>query len=112
MKTSSRRIFVKNAMGAAGLITLPSLLHAQKDKQETKKKIVIVGGHPDDPECGCGGTIPLFVKAGHEVTLMYFTNGDEGIEGKTQQEAAAIRKQESIEACKVLGAKSLFVNQV
>ncbi len=43
---------------------------------------------------------------------MYFTSGEEGIEGKEWEEAAAIRKQECIEACKVLGTKPLFVGQV
>lgn len=93
-------------------MSLPSLLAAPTGKPAEKKKIVAVGGHPDDPECGCGGTVAQLVKLGHEVTLMYFTNGDEGIEGKSQQEAAAIRKKECIEACKILGTKPLFVGQV
>jgi len=107
---SSRRQFVKNTLAAAGLVTLPALLQATSPAE--KRKIVVVGGHPDDPECGAGGTVPLLIKAGHEVTLMYFTNGDEGIEGKTHEQAAAIRKKECLEACRTLGAKPLFVNQV
>lgn len=94
------------------LVTLPSLLHSQNTSKPGKKKVVVVGGHPDDPESGCGGTIPLLIEAGNDVTLMYFTNGDEGIEGKSQEEAASIRRKESMEACRVLGAKPLFVNQV
>jgi LmbE family N-acetylglucosaminyl deacetylase len=108
----SRRDFVKNAVSSMGLLSLPSLLTAQTGKPVEKKKIVAVGGHPDDPECGCGGTVAQLSKLGHEITLMYFTNGDEGIEGKSQQEAAAIRKKECVEACKILGAKPLFVGQV
>lgn len=94
------------------LLTLPSLLQAQSQPTFEKKKIVVVGGHPDDPESGCGGTIVKLVQAGHEVTLMYLTNGDAGIEGKTLQEAAAIRTKECVEACKILGTKPLFVGQV
>jgi LmbE family N-acetylglucosaminyl deacetylase len=108
----SRRSFVKSTIKAGTLVTLPSLLHGQTLQAAEKKKIVVVGGHPDDPESGMGGTIPLLVKAGHEITLMYFTNGDEGIAGKTHEEAAAIRKKEAMEACKLLTAKPLFVNQV
>ena len=63
-------------------MTIPGLLQAQEVSASNQRKIVVVGGHPDDPECGAGGTIPLLVKAGHDVTLLYFTNGDEGIEGK------------------------------
>ena len=106
---NSRRKFFKASAGSLGLLTLPQLLYGQTAE---KKKVVVVGGHPDDPECGAGGTIPLLVKAGHEVALMYFTNGDEGIEGKTHEAAAAIRRKECENACKVLGATPLFVNQV
>src|SRR5437763_16191861 len=109
---NSRRRSVKGSLGAAALISLPSLLYAQPKKQEEKKKIVVVGGHPDDPECGCAGTVARLVKSGHDVTLMYLTTGEEGIEGKTLEEAAVIRKKESIEACKVLNAKPLFVGQI
>jgi LmbE family N-acetylglucosaminyl deacetylase len=108
--TSSRRAFMKKS--GAGALSLPGLLHASLASQTAKKKIVVVGGHPDDPESGVGGTIPLLIRSGHEVTLMYFTNGDAGIEGKSHAEASAIRREESLEACKVFGTKALFVNQV
>ncbi len=108
----TRRAFVKSALGGAGLLSLTTLLQAHPTQAVEKRKIVVVGGHPDDPECGAGGTILLLVSAGHEVTLMYFTNGDEGIADKSHEEAAAIRKKECLEACKILGAKPLFVDQV
>jgi len=108
----TRRQFVKSISAAAGLITLPSLLYSGDNKPVDKKKVVVVGGHPDDPECGCAGTVSQLVEAGHEVTLMYLTTGEEGIEGKSWEEAAAIRKKECIEACKVLGATPLFAGQV
>ncbi len=107
---NTRRQFIKQSITGVGFVSLPSLLQAVD--QASKKKIVVVGGHPDDPESGAGGTIALLIKAGHEVTNMYFTNGDAGIDGKTHEQAAAIRRKESIAACKVLGAKPLFVNQV
>jgi LmbE family N-acetylglucosaminyl deacetylase len=94
------------------MLSLPSLLSARNGDTSQKRKIVVVGGHPDDPECGCAGTVVQLVKAGHDVTLMYLTTGDEGIEGRTHEEAAAIRKKESIAACKVLRAKPLFAGQI
>ena len=115
-KKNNRRNFIKNTAVAAGsfsLVSLSSVLQARPGKNTAeKKKIVFVGGHPDDPECGCGGTIAKLTAIGHEVTLMYFTTGEEGIENKTWEEAAAIRKQECIEACKVLNAKPVFVGQI
>ncbi len=110
--SGSRRRFVKNAFSGLSLLTLPSLLQAQQNEPYKKSKIVCVGGHPDDPECGCGGTIAKLTNAGHEVTLMYLTSGDEGIEGKSWEEAATIRKKEAAEACKILNAKPLFVGQI
>ncbi|HEU0064986.1 MAG TPA: PIG-L deacetylase family protein [Flavisolibacter sp.] len=109
---NSRRNFVKKSLGSLGFITLPAILHPQTNTQFKKSKIVVVGGHPDDPECGCGGTVARLSGMGHDVTLMYFTNGDEGINGKSNEEAAEIRKKESIESCKVLGARPVFVGQV
>ncbi|HEX8037881.1 MAG TPA: PIG-L deacetylase family protein [Chryseosolibacter sp.] len=107
---NGRRQFIRQSAAGLGFLSLPSLLHPVG--QSSKKKVVVVGGHPDDPESGAGGTIARLIRAGHEVTNMYFTNGDAGIAGKTHAEAAAIRRKESVEACKVLGAKPLFVNQV
>ena len=106
----TRRLFMKNGMGGLGLLTLPSLLSSQL--AEVRKKIVVAGGHPDDPETGCAGTILQLVKAGHEVTIIYLTNGDRGIEGKGLAESSDIRRKEAIAACKILGAKPVFANQV
>ncbi len=111
-ETGSRRNFVKETMASLTLYSLPSVLHQKKNKAFKIAKVVVIGGHPDDPECGCGGTVAKLISLGHEVTLMYFTNGDEGISGKSNQEAASIRKNESLASCRVLGAKPLFVGQV
>lgn len=97
---------------AMGMLSLPSLLHAQAANKSDKKKIVCVGGHPDDPESGCGGTLAKFANAGHDVTIIYLTTGEAGIEGKSHDEAAAIRKQEAINACKILNAKPVFAGQI
>ncbi|MEP6951126.1 MAG: PIG-L deacetylase family protein [Ginsengibacter sp.] len=108
---NSRRKFVKNTATGLGLFSLPSFLPSQLKENDPKKKIVCVGGHPDDPESGCGGTLAKLAAAGHEVTIIYLTSGEAGIEGKSHDEAASIRKQEAINACKILGAKPVFAGQ-
>lgn len=110
---NTRREFVKNT-GAVGLglVTLPSLLFEKRNKGEAGKKIVCVGGHPDDPESGCGGTLAKLRNAGHDVTIIYLTTGEAGIPGKSHDEAASIRRQEAINACKVLDAKPVFAGQI
>ena len=95
-----------------GLLPFASLLHSPSKNEALNKKIVCIGGHPDDPESGCGGTLAKFANAGNPVTIIYLTTGEAGIENKPHAEAAAIRKQESIHACKILGAKPIFAGQI
>ena len=78
----------------------------------TKLKVLCVGGHPDDPESACGGTLAKFSAAGHDVRILYLTRGEAGIEGKSHAEAASIRSKEAEAACKLLNAKASFLGQV
>lgn len=109
-QNNNRRQFVKTAASGLGLLSLSSLVHAGEQHTE-KKKIVCVGGHPDDPESGCGGTLAKLAKAGHDVTIIYLTTGEAGIEGKSHARAHDIRKQEVINACHILKAKPVFAGQ-
>ena len=108
---SSRRRFVKNAAAGIGILSLPGLLSA-KTNPGTSLKIVCVGGHPDDPESGCGGTLARFAAAGHSVVIIYLTRGEAGIAGKSHGDAANIRTQEALEACKILLTKPVFAGQI
>jgi len=107
-----RRQFVKDTAMGLGLFSLPSLTLAQSLSNSGKKKIVCVGGHPDDPESGCGGTLATLAAKGHDVTIIYLTSGEAGIVGKSHDEAATIRKQEAVNACKILQAKPIFAGQI
>jgi len=109
---NNRRKFLQQSATGFGMLSLPALLKAQVNNKKDKKKIVCVGGHPDDPESGCGGTLAKFANAGYDVTIIYLTTGEAGIEGKSHGEAAAIRKQEAINACKILNAKPVFAGQI
>ena len=75
-------------------------------------KIVCVGGHPDDPESGCGGTLARYAEAGNRVSIIYLTRGEAGIRGKSHAEAAAIRSAECEASCRILGAKPIFAGQI
>ena len=77
-----------------------------------KLKIIVTGGHPDDPETGCGGLIALLTRGGHEVKIAYLTRGEAGIPGTNHSDAAAIRTREAQSACHVLGGKSAFLGQI
>jgi LmbE family N-acetylglucosaminyl deacetylase len=74
--------------------------------------VVAVGGHPDDPESGCGGTLATASAAGHRVTVVYLTRGERGIEGATLDAAARTRTGEAESACRILGAAPVFAGQI
>ncbi len=78
----------------------------------SRLKLLVAGGHPDDPESIAGGTMALFADEGHEVVALYLTRGEAGIAGKTHAEAAAIRTAEVQAACAILKARPRFAGQV
>lgn len=114
-KITRRNLLKQSAMvmaSSGALLTNTGLGSDEGASAGKKLRIVVVGGHPDDPESGCGGTIALHTSLGHEVTILYLTRGEAGIEGKTHQQAAAIRTAESEKACTLLGARPLFAGQI
>ena len=66
-----------------------------------KLRVVVFGGHPDDPESASGGLIAQLTKAGHEVILAYGTcfRGDRKFGGEPE---GIVRRREATAACKVL----------
>ena len=79
---------------------------------EKRRKIIVVGAHPDDPETACGGTMVLLSQAGHEVVSAYLTRGEAGIPGKSHRISARIRTREAETACEILKARAVFLGQV
>src|SRR5213596_4398540 len=112
MKHSSRRKFLQSSMGGLSVLLMPAGLQASASGPFKKMKIVCVGGHPDDPESGCGGTLARYAALGHAVTVVYLTRGERGISGKSLDEAARIRSAECATACKIMGVKAVFFGQI
>jgi LmbE family N-acetylglucosaminyl deacetylase len=118
--THSRRQFLSTAASGAVLIGLqgagadisPAPQNPTKLNTGKKLKIVIAGGHPGDPEYGCGGTAALYTGMGHEVVFLYLNRGEGGIEGKSGSEAAAVRTAEALKACKMLNTRAVFATQI
>jgi len=111
----TRRDFVTRSVGAGSLAALGSplpLFGARDHNLAAPLSIVCIGGHPDDPESGCGGTLARYAAAGHTVTIVYLTRGERGIEGKSLDEAARIRTAESEAACRIIGAAPRFFGQI
>ncbi len=74
-------------------------------------KVVVAGGHPGDPESGCGGTIARYAAAGYEAVLMYLNRG-EGYCGQADlTQCGTVRTAEAKAACSMLKARAAFVGQ-
>ena len=71
-----------------------------------KLKIVVTGGHPGDPEYGCGGTVAQFTALGHEVVLLYLNDG-----GWPPTPPTA-RIAEAAKACEILKARPVYAGQI
>ena len=107
----TRRSFVARSLAAVGAAANP-LPRPSAHPSAAPLSVLCVGGHPDDPESGCGGTLARYAALGHTVTILYLTRGERGIEGKSLDEAARIRTAESEAACRILGAKPAFFGQI
>jgi len=77
-----------------------------------KLKIVVAGGHPGDPEYGCGGTIARYTALGHDVVLLYLNRGGGGSPKLHVGELAALRTSEAAKACEILKARPVFAGQI
>src|SRR5271166_2543410 len=84
MKQISRRTLLgqANLLGSTHMIGLPRAamtdkapVHERADPSR-KLKVIVTGGHPGDPEYGCGGTIARYTDLGHEVVLLYLNRGE------------------------------------
>jgi len=115
MKSISRRTMMSQAgvLGSALLAGLPDAASAQPSDGPTearrKLKVIVTGGHPGDPEYGCGGTIARYTDLGHEVVLLYLNNGEPP--GSAPEKAGA-RVREAERACEILKARPLYAGQL
>jgi N-acetylglucosamine malate deacetylase 1 len=74
-----------------------------------KLKVIVAGGHPGDPEYGCGGTVARYASLGHEVVLLYLNNGEwPAAKGGAP---ASTRMAEAKKACQILKARPAYAGQ-
>ena len=77
----------------------------------TRLTVVITGGHPGDPEYGCGGTIARLTELGHNVQLLYLNSGQKSCPATADDPGSTVRKAEAQQACSLLKAKPVFAGQ-
>jgi len=101
---------------AAGVSTGDALGGTQPDGQPAKvpsarkMKVIVTGGHPGDPEYGCGGTVAHYSRQGHEVVLLYLNNGEWPVEKGGAP--AHVRMAEAAKACEILKARPAYAGQL
>ena len=113
MKSLSRRSLVGGALagGAAlGREAFASDSRVPQVDSARKLKIIVTGGHPGDPEYGCGGTVARYTDLGHEVFLLYLNRGE--WPPSAAPEAGASRMAEATRACEILKARPLYAGQL
>ena len=111
----TRRGFLKQAGALAAPLLVASEappLAAAAAGAARRLKVVCIGGHPDDPESGCAGTLSRYTEFGHSVTVLYLTRGERGIRDKGLEEAGKIRTAECEKACQVMGTQARFFGQI
>lgn len=85
----------------------------EEQKEKPYSRAMVVMAHPDDAEYSCSGTVAKWTSMGWEVVYVLCTDGSKGSDepGMTTEKLAAIRKQEQLDAAKILGLKDVvFLN--
>ena len=104
--TVTRRDLLIGAGAAAVALGGPAVHSLRADAPGGRKlKVVVAGGHPGDPEYGCGGTVSRLTSLGHEVVLLYLNDG------AWPPTPASTRIAEAKKACAILHARPLYADQ-
>ena len=100
-----------SVLAATAVVGLPApaLLRGEQRGSASKLKVVVTGGHPGDPEYGCGGTISRLTELGHEAVLLYLNQG-EPVESPALM--TGHRMEEAKKACEILKARPAHVGQI
>ena len=99
------------AVGLPLATTAAEPLPSTTPPTKPKLKVVVTGGHPGDPEYGCGGTIARYSDLGHEVVLLYLNRG-EWPENPLLEDAKSVRMAEAKKACEILKARPAYAGQL
>lgn len=100
MNPISRRTMIGRAGAVAAGVRASA--EAPKEGEPARKlKVVVTGGHPGDPEYGCGGA--RYTDLGRDAVLLYLNRGEwpPGAGGES-------RMAEAAKACEILKARPLY----
>ncbi|MDQ2898644.1 MAG: PIG-L family deacetylase [Acidobacteriota bacterium] len=104
MRLFSRRRFLRSGLAI-------TVTQATGKSRNARLRIVVAGGHPGDPEYGCGGTVARYADLGHTVTLLYLNRGEKSCPETQPNRGADVRVPEARRACEILKARAVFADQ-
>ncbi len=76
-------------------------------KEDLQGPVLAVAAHPDDEVIACGAMLCWHREAGHDVTVLHMTDGDEGDPDQKFDDIAAVRRAEGREALARLGVTNV-----
>lgn len=112
MKISRRDVLVSTGGWASSFVlgAYASEAKGQEKNSRTaspqKLRVIVCGGHPGDPEYGCGGTVARLTQLGHEVVLLYLNDGG------WPPIPSGTRLAEATKACQILKARPAYAGHV
>ena len=79
-----------------------------------KKHVFIINAHPDDLIGSAGLAFILAEKPEFELHIVDFTRGERGLSSKgiSMEKCAAMRTEEELAACAMLGVTPVFLNEI
>jgi N-acetylglucosamine malate deacetylase 1 len=77
----------------------------------SRLKVIVTGGHPGDPEYGCGGMVAKYTDLGHQVSLLYLNRGEKACPDTPTDAGSTVRVAEAKRACEILKAQPVFAGQ-
>ncbi len=78
--------------------------------EQTDKRALVIGAHPDDNEFGCGGSIAKLARDGWDIAYIICTNGNKGSHdtAMSSYRLSEIRESEQRAAADVLGVQRVI----
>jgi N-acetylglucosamine malate deacetylase 1 len=107
----ARRDLLSRVARLAGTAALARATLGAQSPPGRKLKVIVTGGHPGDPEYGCGGTVARYADQGHDVALLYLNRGEKTCPETPAGAASNVRVAEAAKACEILKARSIFAGQ-
>ncbi|WP_247004562.1 PIG-L deacetylase family protein [Halosolutus gelatinilyticus] len=73
-------------------------------------RVLAIVAHPDDADIFCGGTLAKHADRGDDVRIIHMTSGEYGGVDTTEEEIAAIRREEARRSAAELGCECEFLD--